>query len=1093
MYALCRIPEKPFTMKRPKNNPLPTFYVTGGTLRHDAPSYVQRRADQSLLDFLLRGEFCYVLTARQMGKSSMMIRTASRLRDCGIGVAVLDLTAVGQNLTPEQWYGGLLVQIGQQLNLEEELIEFWASQTHLGSMQRWINAICKIILPLYPVRIVIFIDEIDAVRNLPFSSDEFFAGIRECYNQRNESADLQRLTFSLLGVATPSDLISNTSTTPFNIGCRIELRDFTQEEIAPLAYGFTQPEKQRSAILKRIFYWTGGHPYLTQRLCQAVAEHQNIRHVSEVDRLCKDLFFLSRARERDDNLLFVQERIRRSEEEMESLLELYARIRKRKVVFDDENNRLVTVLRLSGIIQIQAGQLKVRNRIYEKVFNSKWIAMEMPDAERRRQHAAYRRGIWRTAIVAFFILLIVGGLALLALQQSKNLRQQIIANRQLLYFTQIKLAQQEWENANVNRAEEFLNFTIPQPGMEDLREFEWHLLKRLVHSESGLIPQTCPIVSLTLPEDGKTLVAGLVLRAQRSSPPQYFVKFFDPVTYEEKDSIALAAGSNFDLVSFSPKKQLVALDAPGNQITILDLNSRKSLVCSGLSKAVTAIAFSQDGQSIVAGDLDGNIIIWDTTTGNRKKNLPKFAQWIRSASFSPDGRLLATTDGSSIARVWDVAGGHNLHSFSINEDILSRTIFSPDGKDLLVSSSKGPIYIWNVDSGKRLKILSGHSAEARALAFSKNARILASSGVDRTIKLWDVESGNELRTIRGHGSDVNALVWSGDGKSLISGSSDYTIKVWDIAKQDGLGRLDEPFIKCFAAFFSPNEEVIALGITKEKKLKLCNLSTNQKLAEFNEDGQMILAVAFSPDGKILATAGMSPARTSVSDDSAAQHNPSVIKLWDPLTGKQIGTLKGHTGNVYSLYFSPDGSLLASGGPGIIKLWNVASRQEITSFDRDTNNGFRAVFSPDNKLLASACRYGDIKLWDISSLTHIRTFVGHTDAARTITFSSDSRQLITGGRDNTIRLWDVASGVELVKFGQTGHTRRAAFSSDNKRLVTGGEDGAIKVWDLITRQEMLSLPKHSAQISSISFSANGNLLISSEDGTLRLWLASPVQE
>src|SRR5258708_7126346 len=98
------------------------FYVVGGTMRADSLSYIERRADQALFDALVAGEFCYVLTARQMGKSSLMIRTAARLRQASIGVAVLDLTAIGQNLTAEQWYGGLIAQIGQRVCMEEELV-----------------------------------------------------------------------------------------------------------------------------------------------------------------------------------------------------------------------------------------------------------------------------------------------------------------------------------------------------------------------------------------------------------------------------------------------------------------------------------------------------------------------------------------------------------------------------------------------------------------------------------------------------------------------------------------------------------------------------------------------------------------------------------------------------------------------------------------------------------------------------------------------------------------------------------------------------------------------------------------------------------
>src|SRR5947199_6200922 len=122
------------------------FYVTGGTLRQDAPSYIERQADKDLYEGLSRGEFCYVLTSRQMGKSSLMVHTAARLRQAGTTVVILDLTAIGQNLSPEQWYGGLLRRLGRQLGLEDELDDFWLQHEQLGPLQRWMTALQDVVL-----------------------------------------------------------------------------------------------------------------------------------------------------------------------------------------------------------------------------------------------------------------------------------------------------------------------------------------------------------------------------------------------------------------------------------------------------------------------------------------------------------------------------------------------------------------------------------------------------------------------------------------------------------------------------------------------------------------------------------------------------------------------------------------------------------------------------------------------------------------------------------------------------------------------------------------------------------------------------------
>ena len=383
-----------------------SFFVVGGTLRRDAPSYISRAADQNLHKFLQAGEFCYVLTARQMGKSSLMVRTAVRLRDDGTRVAVLDLTSLGQNLTTEQWYNGLLERVGQQFGREDELEEAWLRFPQLGPMRRFMRAISDSVLPDLNDRAVIFVDEIDAVRSLPFSTDEFFAGIRECYNRRSLDPQLERLTFCLLGVATPSDLIRDTRTTPFNIGRRIELSDFTEQEATPLIQGLCADDAVGMALLQRIIYWTGGHPYLTQRLCRAVANDGKIHDTSGVDRLCEELFLSNRARERDDNLLFVRERMLRSEVDTAALLTLYEKVRDGKTVRDDETSPLIPVLRLSGIARVENGVLKARNRIYNKVFDDKWVNANMPGAELRRQRIAYKRGLKRAFAITLPLLLI---------------------------------------------------------------------------------------------------------------------------------------------------------------------------------------------------------------------------------------------------------------------------------------------------------------------------------------------------------------------------------------------------------------------------------------------------------------------------------------------------------------------------------------------------------------------------------------------------------------------------------------------------------------------------------------------------------------
>jgi hypothetical protein len=239
-------------------------YQVGGSLPFNAPTYVRRQADEALFQGLLWGEFCYVFNARQMGKSSLRVQTTHRLQAEGIRCGVIDITAIGtQEVVPEQWYGSIVGLLAKAFKLEVNLLNWWRDRTHLSFVNRLSDFLDTVLLPQIPESIVIFIDEIDSVLRLNFSTDDFFALIRACYNRRTEEAEYRRLTFALFGVATPTDLISDATRTPFNIGQAIELRGFQLTEATPLLSGLSETILAPKNALKCIIRWTGGQPFLT--------------------------------------------------------------------------------------------------------------------------------------------------------------------------------------------------------------------------------------------------------------------------------------------------------------------------------------------------------------------------------------------------------------------------------------------------------------------------------------------------------------------------------------------------------------------------------------------------------------------------------------------------------------------------------------------------------------------------------------------------------------------------------------------------------------------------------------------------------------
>src|ERR1044071_947708 len=193
------------------------IYTAGGTVQAGGGIYISRKADTELLELCREGSFVYILTSRQVGKSSLMVQTASYLQEEGIHSVIVDLTQIGVQVTQDQWYFGLVSSIADQLDLETDLIEWWEKNASVSMAQRLTLFLERVLLAEVSGKVVIFIDEIDTTLSLPFA-DDFFAVIRHLYNARVQVPEFRRLSFVLLGVATPNDLIKDPSRTPFNIG-----------------------------------------------------------------------------------------------------------------------------------------------------------------------------------------------------------------------------------------------------------------------------------------------------------------------------------------------------------------------------------------------------------------------------------------------------------------------------------------------------------------------------------------------------------------------------------------------------------------------------------------------------------------------------------------------------------------------------------------------------------------------------------------------------------------------------------------------------------------------------------------------------------
>ena len=246
--------------------------------------------------------------------------------------------------------------------------------------------------------------------------------------------------------------------------------------------------------------------------------------------------------------------------------------------------------------------------------------------------------------------------------------------------------------------------------------------------------------------------------------------------------------------------------------------------------------------------------------------------------------------------------------------------------------------------------------------------------------------------------------------------------------------------------------------------------------------EAVVSVAFSPDGRVLASASNVGVDFSGSKDK-------TIRLWDSASGKKLLVLKGHTDGVRSIVFSPNGRLLASGAEDkTIRLWDTASGKMRAVLRGHEKGVISVAFSPDGRMLASGATDNTIRLWDPTNGKELAVLRGHENRILSVAFSPDGRVLASGSEDETIRLWDTATGKELVVLiGHQLWVNSVAFSPDGRFLASGAFDKTIRLWDPTNGKELAVLKGHEGAVFSVAFSPDGSMLASgAADKTIRLW-------
>jgi WD40 repeat protein/tRNA A-37 threonylcarbamoyl transferase component Bud32 len=634
-----------------------------------------------------------------------------------------------------------------------------------------------------------------------------------------------------------------------------------------------------------------------------------------------------------------------------------------------------------------------------------------------------------------------------------------------LYASEMKLAQEAWNEAKRGRLRELLDRQLPENHRgPDLRGFEWHYLDHLFQMDMLALKGHVQLVRAVAfrPPQGKELAS--------ASGDGSVVLWNPDAVGSQRFRFLKSHRSPVRAVAFSPKGNLLASAGEDGAIHIYDASSNDIApvrVLTGHRHGVNQVTFRRDGKQLASASDDGSVKIWSVEDGGEVATFNEHLHPATDVAFSPNGKLLATASQDRTVRVLDIASRAPLFSPVEHDHWVSAVAFSPDGEMLASAAWDRSIRIASAQTGRSKFRLEGLASPARMLAFSPDGGRLAVSSQDNSVTVFDLSTRKILKAWPGEANRVRTIAFSPDGQLLAS--VDFHLDLRDAPDLQA----DAPLL---GVAFGADPSVVAT-VGADGQLHLPNLADSSKSRHVRAADGALRTLAYASksecwvlggdDGMIhFCEIGGNPTRSikahpswirAIASDRngeriASAGSDKLAKIWAVASDTQPIVLAGHDDEVLGVSFQADGKRVAtSSSDRTVRLWN-AETGEGSAFRGLHDSPIHSVaFAPKGTLFATASADRSVKLWDAATEKLVATLRGHTDGVRSVCFSPDGKRIASASDDGTVKLWDPATGQETLTLrGHRQSVAAIAFSPSGDRLASVGWDQTLRIWNAPVR-------------------------------------------